>query len=63
MSAVLLHGNPETPAIWGPLLDVLQRSDVVTPRLPGFGAAAPAGWGASKEEYVDWLITELAAIG
>ena len=63
MPAVLLHGNPETPAIWGPLRDVLQRSDVVTPRLPGFGASAPAAWGASKEEYVDWLITELAAIG
>jgi pimeloyl-ACP methyl ester carboxylesterase len=35
----------------------------VTPRLPGFGAPAPEGFGATKEEYVDWLAGELQAIG
>lgn len=29
---------------------------------PGFGAPAPDGWGATVEDYRDWLIAELAAI-
>ncbi|MCB0997801.1 MAG: alpha/beta hydrolase [Acidimicrobiales bacterium] len=56
MSAVLLHGNPETPVIWGPLIERLSRTDVVTPQLPGFGCPVPAGFGATKEEYVDWFV-------
>jgi pimeloyl-ACP methyl ester carboxylesterase len=61
--AVLVHGNPETPAVWSPVRERLARTDVVTPRLPGFGVPAPAGFGATKEEYVDWLVGELEAIG
>jgi hypothetical protein len=41
MTVVLVHGNPETDAIWGPLVDALGRTDVVRlsppdylPRLP-----------------------------
>jgi pimeloyl-ACP methyl ester carboxylesterase len=56
MTAVLLHGNPETPVIWQPLVAHLSRTDVVTPQLPGFGCATPAGFGATKEEYVEWFI-------
>jgi pimeloyl-ACP methyl ester carboxylesterase len=63
MTAVLVHGNPETPAIWGPLVERLERYDVVTPQLPGFGVPAPAGFGATKEEYTAWLVGELEAIG
>jgi pimeloyl-ACP methyl ester carboxylesterase len=63
MTAVLVHGNPETPAIWGPLVERLERDDVVTPQLPGFGVPAPAGFGATKEEYTAWLVRELEAIG
>ena len=62
MPAVLVHGNPETPAVWDPLRRSLQRSDVVALHLPGFGAPAPAGWGATKEEYSDWLVGELENI-
>jgi len=62
MSVVLVHGNPETPIIWEPLLAELGRSDVHTPQLPGFGCALPAGWGATKEEYAAWLIGELESI-
>jgi hypothetical protein len=29
MTVVLVHGNPETEAIWGPLVDALGRDDVV----------------------------------
>ena len=60
---VLLHGVPETPAVWEPLRAALGRSDVETPRLPGFGAPRPAGFGATKEEYVTWLEGELTRIG
>jgi pimeloyl-ACP methyl ester carboxylesterase len=63
MPAVFVHGNPETPAVWASLLAELQRRDVVTPQLPGFGIPAPKGFGATKEEYVDWLVGELEGIG
>jgi pimeloyl-ACP methyl ester carboxylesterase len=62
MAAVLVHGNPETPAVWDPVRTYLKRSDVIAPRLPGFGAKAPAGFNATKEEYVAWLVGELEAI-
>ncbi|HEX9259213.1 MAG TPA: alpha/beta hydrolase [Acidimicrobiales bacterium] len=63
MPAVFVHGVPETPALWDPLLEHLGRADVTCLRLPGFGAAAPAGFDATKEAYVDWLVDELVAIG
>ena len=59
MPAVLVHGVPETPAIWGPLKDRLNRDDVTTLMLPGFGCARPEGFGSTKEEYVSWLVAEL----
>jgi pimeloyl-ACP methyl ester carboxylesterase len=62
MPAVLVHGVPETPAVWEHLRSELTRADVVTPHLPGFGCPRPAGFGATKEEYVQWLISELEAI-
>ncbi len=59
MTAVFVHGVPETPAVWGPLLRAIQRTDVATLQLPGFGTPAPQGWGATKEEYSDWVIAQL----
>jgi len=59
MPVVLVHGVPETPAVWEPLRAELRRNDVVTPQLPGFGCPRPAGFGATKEEYVQWLVAEL----
>jgi pimeloyl-ACP methyl ester carboxylesterase len=63
MTAVFVHGNPETAAIWRPLLADLERADVVTLSPPGFGAAVPEGFGATFDEYVAWLIAELEALG
>jgi pimeloyl-ACP methyl ester carboxylesterase len=63
MPAVFVHGNPETDAIWRPLLAALGRDDVVCLSPPGFGAPLPAGFGATRGEYVDWLTGELRAIG
>jgi pimeloyl-ACP methyl ester carboxylesterase len=62
MPVVLVHGVPETPDVWEHLRSELRRTDVVTPQLPGFGCPRPAGFGATKEEYVQWLISELEAI-
>jgi pimeloyl-ACP methyl ester carboxylesterase len=62
MPAVFVHGVPETPAIWDALRSNLQRDDVIALQLPGFGCARPAGFGATKEEYVAWLVGELEQI-
>ena len=59
---VFVHGNPETSAIWQPLGTELARrgvNDIVLLSPPGFGAPTPEGWGATRQEYVDWLIAEV----
>jgi pimeloyl-ACP methyl ester carboxylesterase len=63
MTVVLVHGNPETDAVWGPLVAELGRTDVVRLSPPGWGAPVPDGWGATIEEYRGWLVGELEAIG
>jgi pimeloyl-ACP methyl ester carboxylesterase len=62
MPAVLVHGVPETPVLWEPLIAKLSRRDVVTPQFPGFGCPKPDGFNATKEEYVAWLIGELESL-
>src|SRR5689334_16012765 len=62
MTVVLVHGNPETDTVWGPLVRELRRDDVVLLSPPGFGAAVPEGWGATVEEYRLWLVAELEAL-
>ena len=64
MTIVLVHGNPETPAVWGPLLDALdtdRRAEAVCLSPPGFGAPVPGGFGATVEDYRRWLVGELEA--
>jgi pimeloyl-ACP methyl ester carboxylesterase len=62
MPAVFVHGVPETPSVWDPLRSHLQRDDAVALQLPGFGRPCLDGFGATKEEYVDWLIGELEGL-
>ena len=62
MTVVLVHGNPETEAIWGPLIDELGRDDVVTLSPPGFGAPLPEDFVTSFGGYRDWLESRLDAI-
>ena len=62
MTVVLVHGNPETDAVWGPLVEVLGRDDVVRLSPPGFGAPLPSGFSATFLAYRDWLIDELDGI-
>jgi pimeloyl-ACP methyl ester carboxylesterase len=62
VTVVLVHGNPETDAVWDPLVDALGRNDVVRLSPPGFGAPLPSGFPATFLAYRDWLIDELAGI-
>jgi pimeloyl-ACP methyl ester carboxylesterase len=63
MTAVFVNGNPETAAIWGPLLAELDRSDVLCLSPPGFGAPVPEGFDCTVRSYRDWLVAELEALG
>lgn len=66
MVKALVHGNPETDAIWGPLVAALHERDVDDILLlspPGFGAATPPDWEATPARYVDWLEDELEGLG
>ena len=61
MTIVLVHGNPETEAIWDDLVPHL-RGDVVRLSPPGFGAAIPAGFDCTTDAYRDWLAGELGKL-
>ena len=62
MPIVLVHGNPETAAIWDDLRRALGRDDVIALSPPGFGAPVPDGFGATSDDYVAWLSGELDRI-
>jgi pimeloyl-ACP methyl ester carboxylesterase len=62
MPVVLVHGNPETDAIWDDLRRHLEGYDVIALSPPGYGAPVPDGFGATSDEYVAWLEAELEAI-
>jgi pimeloyl-ACP methyl ester carboxylesterase len=63
MTVVFVHGNPETTAVWDALIQALDRKDTTCISPPGFGAPAPEGWGATREDYRDWLIEVLEGFG
>jgi pimeloyl-ACP methyl ester carboxylesterase len=63
MPAVLVHGVPDTPELWTPVVARLRRDDVICPRLPGFGGPIPNGFGCTKDEYAAWLVDQLVAVG
>jgi pimeloyl-ACP methyl ester carboxylesterase len=68
MPVVLVHGNPETDAIWNELRSALvvegiDRGSVVALSPPGYGAPLPDGFAATSDAYRDWVIGELEAIG
>lgn len=62
MTVVLVHGNPETDAIWDPLAAALGRDDLVRLSPPGFGAPLPDGFPATYLAYRDWLEDQLEGI-
>lgn len=62
MPVVLVHGNPETDAIWDELRKQLGRDDVIALSPPGFGAPVPEDFGGTSDDYLAWLIAEVEAI-
>jgi pimeloyl-ACP methyl ester carboxylesterase len=63
MPAVLVHGVPDTARLWDGVRSHLARRDIVTPGLPGFATPVPPGFEATKDDYVDWLVREIEAVG
>jgi len=61
MVAVFVHGVPETPIVWEPLVGALSRDDVALLQLPGFGCPLPAGFEPTMHRYAEWLAQELRA--
>lgn len=61
MAAIFLHGVPDTPALWEPLLKALARpaGEIITPALPGFGRGWPEHFVPTKEGYLDWVLKQV----
>ena len=55
---VFLHGVPETAELWDGVRAELNRESVAL-RMPGFGCPRPSGFGATKDDYVAWIVAEL----
>jgi pimeloyl-ACP methyl ester carboxylesterase len=55
---VFLHGVPETSALWDKVRAEFDEETVAL-QLPGFGCPRPDGFGATKDDYVEWLVGEL----
>jgi pimeloyl-ACP methyl ester carboxylesterase len=55
---VFVHGVPETAALWDKVRAEFDEATVAL-SMPGFGCARPAGFGATKDDYADWLVGEL----
>jgi pimeloyl-ACP methyl ester carboxylesterase len=55
---VFLHGVPETSALWDKVRAEFDEETVAL-SLPGFGCARPPGFGATKDDYAQWLVGEL----
>ena len=62
MPLVLVHGNPETAAIWDELIPHLNADSVLTLTPPGFGAPLPNNFDATSDGYLNWLVGELQNI-
>jgi pimeloyl-ACP methyl ester carboxylesterase len=62
VTAVFVHGVPDTARVWHAVLDHLGRRDVVTLSLPGFGNPAPAGFDPTKDAYAAWVVEQIAAV-
>jgi pimeloyl-ACP methyl ester carboxylesterase len=60
MTAVFVHGVPETASVWAPLIDAVDRDDVAALSLPGFGGPLPAGFDATMYGYADWMADALS---
>ena len=58
---VFVHGVPETAAIWDKVRRTVKGESMAV-SLPGFGGPRPDSFGATKDDYVRWLVGELDEI-
>jgi len=63
VTVVFVHGNPETDAVWGPMVEALGREDVVRLSPPGWGAPLPDDFPGTYIAYRDWIEGELENVG
>jgi pimeloyl-ACP methyl ester carboxylesterase len=59
---VLVHGVPESAALWDKLRERLDGPSAAV-ALPGFACPRPDGFGATADDYAAWLVGELEAVG
>ena len=60
---VFVHGVPESSAVWTALFAALADrgiTDVAALSPPGFGAPVADDFGATRDDYVAWLIDQLS---
>jgi pimeloyl-ACP methyl ester carboxylesterase len=62
MTAVFVHGVPETRHVWDGVRHHLPRHETMAVELPGFGVPVPAGFGSTMDEYAEWLTVELEKV-
>ncbi|MDZ3833458.1 MAG: alpha/beta hydrolase [Sphingopyxis sp.] len=64
VAKLFLHGVPDSPAIWRPLLEQLELGDgaLAVPALPGFVDALPIRFAATKDVYADWAVGQAEAL-
>ena len=60
---LFIHGVPDTGFMWTPLIEALDIAgdEYLAPTMPGFDGSFPAGFAATKETYLDWLVQTLEA--
>lgn len=65
MPAFLVHGNPDSSALWDGVIENLTAygDEIVAADLPGFAHPAPDGFPATKEAYVEWIVEQLEKLG
>ncbi len=55
---IFVHGVPETAALWDKVRSHIDaESAALAP--PGFGCPRPDGFGATKDDYAEWLVAQL----
>lgn len=61
---LFIHGVPDTPAMWGGLLDALALPDDTwrAPALPGFDGSIPDDFTPTRHGYTDWLVEQVDAL-
>ncbi|MEM9738720.1 MAG: alpha/beta hydrolase [Pseudomonadota bacterium] len=57
---LLIHGVPDSSAVWRPLLTALYDGvHTESPDLPGFHAPLPPGFRPDKDSYAAWVVAQL----